>query len=159
MAEQDEQKLDETKADTVTDTTADVDVKEADDKTVDVADKDEAADKDKASDKDDDFGISMDKVEAVLNKSVDETAMTPQMRKMFARQQENTKRVEESIKGTKSNPAWFVPLFCALLVIGLVWVVVYYMTYDYPIPNIHAWNLAIGFGIMLIGFLMTMWWR
>ncbi|MBT1177108.1 cell division protein CrgA [Bifidobacterium callimiconis] len=146
MAEQDEQKLDETKADTVTDTTADTDVKDVDDA-------------DKGSDNDEDFGISMDKVEAVLNKSADEATMTPQMRKMFARQQENTKRVEESIKGTKSNPAWFVPLFCLLLVIGLVWVVVYYMTYDYPIPHIGAWNLAIGFGIMLVGFLMTMWWR
>ena len=58
------------------------------------------------------------------------------------RQAENTRRVEESIKGTKSNPRWFVPLFCALMIIGLVWAVVYYLTTDYPIPHIGAWNLG-----------------
>ncbi|MBW3088712.1 cell division protein CrgA [Bifidobacterium sp. 82T24] len=144
---------------------------DTDDK-ADAADEDGKADKngkddengkddsdDGNDDADDSYGISMDKVEAVLSKSADENAMTPQMRKMFARQQESTKRVEESIKGTKSNPSWFVPVFCALLIIGLVWVVVFYMTGKYPIPGINNWNLAIGFAIMLIGFLMTMWWH
>lgn len=177
MAEQDEQKLDETStteadntnAETTVDPDVDATAEAAQNKTQDDApaadddaDKPEAKDKDAEDvqdDEDDSYGISMDKVEAVLSKSADETTMTPQMRKMFARQQENTKRVEESIKGTKSNPGWFVPLFCALLIIGLVWVVVYYLTGNYPIPNIDFWNLVIGFGIMLVGFLMTMWWR
>ena len=101
----------------------------------------------------------MDKIEAVLNATADTTAMTPQMRRMMSRQEESTKRVEESIKGTKSNPRWFVPLFCILMVIGLIWVVTYYLTSTYPIPNIGAWNLLIGFVIIMIGFLMTMWWR
>lgn len=175
MAEQDEQKLDETStteadntnAETTVDPDVDATAEAAQNKTQDDApaadndaDKPEAKDaEDTQDDEDDSYGISMDKVEAVLSKSADETTMTPQMRKMFARQQENTKRVEESIKGTKSNPGWFVPLFCALLIIGLVWVVVYYLTGNYPIPNIDFWNLVIGFGIMLVGFLMTMWWR
>ena len=103
--------------------------------------------------------VDMDKVEAVLNATADTTAMTPQMRRMMSRQEESTKRVEESIKGTKSNPRWFVPLFCTLMVVGLIWVVAYYLTSTYPIPNIGAWNLLIGFVIIMIGFLMTMWWR
>ncbi|MBW3081480.1 cell division protein CrgA [Bifidobacterium saguinibicoloris] len=106
-----------------------------------------------------DYGVDMDQVEAVLNATADKKSMSPQMRRMMARQEENTKRVEETIKGTKSNPRWFVPLFCALMVIGLVWVVCYYLTGNYPIPGIDAWNLLIGFVIILIGFLMTMWWR
>ena len=200
MAEQDEQKLDETTTtdDAVTETTAetvadttDADVTDADAKATEAkgdgaeaneTDADTTDSEDGGSDKADDskvdgedtkgdddskddsdgadtYGISMDKVEAVLSKSADENAMTPQMRKMFARQQESTKRVEESIKGTKSNPSWFVPVFCALLIIGLVWVVVFYMTGKYPIPGIDNWNLAIGFAIMLVGFLMTMWWH
>ena len=81
------------------------------------------------------------------------------MQRMMNRQAENTKRVEETIKGTKSNPRWFVPLFCALMIIGLVWAVVYYLTTDYPIPHIGAWNLAIAFAIIMVGFIMTMWWR
>ncbi|NEG56094.1 cell division protein CrgA [Bifidobacterium platyrrhinorum] len=113
-----------------------------------------------SSDNDDNgFTVDMDQVQAVLNATADKSAMTPQMQRMMARQEENTKRVEETIKGTKSNPRWFVPLFCILMVIGLVWVVCYYLTSNYPIPNIGAWNLLIGFVIIMIGFLMTMWWR
>ena len=111
------------------------------------------------SDDDDDLDIPMDRVEAVLNATVDKDALTPQMQRMMNRQAENTRRVEETIKGTKSNPRWFVPLFCTLMVIGLIWAVVYYLTSDYPIPNIGAWNLAIAFAIIMVGFIMTMWWR
>ena len=112
-----------------------------------------------AAEEHDGFVVDMDKVQAVLDATADKSAMTPQMRRMMARQEENTKRVEETIKGTKSNPRWFVPLFCILMVIGLIWVVTYYLTADYPIPNIGAWNLLIGFVIIMAGFLMTMWWR
>ena len=111
------------------------------------------------SNDDDDLGIPMDRVEAVLNATVDKDSLSPQMQRMMNRQAENTRRVEETIKGTKSNPRWFVPLFCALMIIGLVWAVVYYLTSDYPIPNIGAWNLAIAFAIIMVGFIMTMWWR
>ena len=107
----------------------------------------------------DDLDIPMDRVEAVLNATVDKDSLSPQMQRMMNRQAENTRRVEETIKGTKSNPRWFVPLFCALMIIGLVWAVVYYLTSDYPIPNIGAWNLAIAFAIIMVGFIMTMWWR
>ena len=90
----------------------------------------------------------MDRVEAVLKATADKDSLSPQMQRMMNRQAENTRRVEETIKGTKSNPRWFVPLFCALMIIGLIWAVVYYLTSDYPIPNIGAWNLAIAFAIM-----------
>ena len=107
----------------------------------------------------DDLDIPMDRVEAVLTATADKDSLSPQMQRMMNRQAENTRRVEETIKGTKSNPRWFVPLFCALMIIGLVWAVVYYLTSDYPIPNIGAWNLAIAFAIIMVGFIMTMWWR
>lgn len=112
-----------------------------------------------SEDDDDDFGIPMDRVEAVLNATADKSSLTPQMQRMMNRQAENTRRVEETIKGTKSNPRWFVPLFCTLMIIGLIWAVVYYLSSDYPIPNIGAWNLAIAFAIIMVGFIMTMWWR
>ena len=111
------------------------------------------------SNDDDDLDIPMDRVEAVLNATVDKDSLSPQMQRMMNRQAENTRRVEETIKGTKSNPRWFVPLFCALMIIGLIWAVVYYLTSNYPIPNIGAWNLAIAFAIIMVGFIMTMWWR
>jgi cobalamin biosynthesis Mg chelatase CobN len=110
----------------------------------------------------DTYGVDMDQVEAVLNANVDKATMTPQMQRMLNRQAESTKRVEETIKGTKSNPRWFVPLFCTLMIVGLIWCVVYYLSPNgsvWPIPNIGAWNLAIGFALVMIGFLMTMGWR
>lgn len=60
----------------------------------------------------------------------------------------------------KPNARWFVPLMVGLLLLGLLWIVVYYLSQQlYPIPKINAWNLAIGFGIMLSGFAMTTRWR
>lgn len=122
---------------------------------------------DDADDPDDfdaeEYGISMDKVQAVLNQNIDKKHMTPQMRRLAQRQEENTKRVEDTIKSTKANPRWFVPLFVTLMLIGLIWIVVYYIASTrgnvYPIPNIGNWNLLIGFGILLVGFLMTMGWH
>ena len=112
---------------------------------------------------DEEYGLSMDKVEAVLNQSVDKKHMTPQMRRIVQRQEENTRRVEDTIKSTKANPRWFVPLFVTLMVVGLIWIVVYYIASTrgnvFPIPGIGNWNLAVGFGILLVGFLMTMWWH
>ena len=107
------------------------------------------------------YGVNMEQVQAVLNATADKATLTPQMQRMMNRQAENTKRVKETIKGTKSNPRWFVPLFCAFMIIGLIWCVVYYLSPSgsWPIPNIGAWNLGIGFALIMIGFLMTMGWR
>jgi hypothetical protein len=47
-----------------------------------------------------------------------------------------------------------------LMLVGLFWVVTFYVTgTDYPIPNIGYWNLGIGFGLMITGFMMTTRWR
>lgn len=63
-------------------------------------------------------------------------------------------------KGVKPNGRLFLPAMLGLLVIGLVWIVVFYVSQTlYPIPNIGYWNLAIGFGILLTGFAMTTRWR
>ena len=127
--------------------------------TDDAAKSENAADETAAEDEN--YGVDMEKVEAVLNATADKATLTPQMQRMMSRQAENTKRVEETIKGTKSNPRWFVPVFCALMIIGLICCVVYYLSPSgsWPIPNIGAWNLAIGFALIMIGFLMTMGWR
>jgi hypothetical protein len=60
----------------------------------------------------------------------------------------------------KPNGRMFVPIMVALLLIGLAWIVTYYITRgDYPVPDIGNWNLLIGFGILLFGFGMTTRWR
>jgi len=63
-------------------------------------------------------------------------------------------------KANLSNPPWFAPVMLGLMLVGLLWVVTFYVTStDYPIPNIGYYNLAIGFGLMISGFMMTMRWR
>jgi hypothetical protein len=58
------------------------------------------------------------------------------------------------------NPVWFKPIMIGLMIVGLVWVLVFYLSgSQFPIPGIGAWNLAIGFGIAFVGFLMTTRWR
>ena len=108
---------------------------------------------------DDIYGVPMDEVEAVLNATADKEALSPQIQQMMQRQAENRRRVEESIKGTKANAAWFVPLFCTLMIVGLIWAVVYYLNPALPIPGIGVWNLVIGLTVIIVGFIMTMWWR
>lgn len=64
------------------------------------------------------------------------------------------------VREETSNPPWFVPTFVGLLVLGLVWVVVTYISQGrFPIPPLGSWNLAVGFGFILVGFGMTMRWR
>ena len=65
-----------------------------------------------------------------------------------------------SKKKTMANPPWFVPVMLGLMVVGLLWVVTFYITTgSYPIPNIGPKNLIIGFGLMISGFMMTTRWR
>lgn len=60
----------------------------------------------------------------------------------------------------QTNPSWYVPLFVSLLVVGLLWVVItYILDSQYPIPGLGQWNLAIGFGFIFAGFIMTMRWK
>lgn len=58
------------------------------------------------------------------------------------------------------NPRWFVPVMVGLMILGLAWVVTFYVTQArYPVPSLGYWNLGIGFGLMIAGFLMTTRWR
>lgn len=58
------------------------------------------------------------------------------------------------------NPPWLVPTMITLMVVGLIWVVVTYLWQSGgPIPGIGSWNLAIGFVLIMSGFLLTMRWR
>jgi hypothetical protein len=58
------------------------------------------------------------------------------------------------------NPVWFKPVMFGFMLIGLVWIIVFYLSANqWPIHSLGSWNILIGFGIMFIGFLMTTRWR
>jgi hypothetical protein len=58
------------------------------------------------------------------------------------------------------NPVWFKPLMFGFMLLGLVWIIVFYVSgSNAPIPVLGSWNIVVGFGIMAVGFLMTTRWR
>jgi hypothetical protein len=59
-----------------------------------------------------------------------------------------------------TNPGWLVPVMVGLMVTGLVWIVVTYITQSrYPVPGIGQWNLAVGFVLIITGFGLTTRWH
>ncbi|MDR0482856.1 MAG: cell division protein CrgA [Cellulomonadaceae bacterium] len=66
----------------------------------------------------------------------------------------------KATQGEQTNPQWFLPVMLGLMILGLLWVVVYYLSSArFPIPDIHNWNLAIGFVFIIAGFGMTTQWK
>lgn len=63
------------------------------------------------------------------------------------------------------SPSWYPVVMGVVLLIGLAYLVVYYLTSSGTSPHIplmaglHAWNFAIGFGVMLLGLIMAVRWR
>lgn len=60
----------------------------------------------------------------------------------------------------RPNPAWYKPVMFGLMILGLLWIITYYITQgDFPVPSLGAGNILVGFGIAIVGFLMTTRWR
>ena len=67
-------------------------------------------------------------------------------------------------KEKAGNPAWLVPVMLGLMVLGLVWIVVFYITANqaagpFPVPPLEQWNLAVGFVLIIAGFALTTRWK
>ncbi len=63
-------------------------------------------------------------------------------------------------KESQANPRWLVPTMLTLMIVGLLWVVVTYVSRtEYPIPGLANWNLAIGFVLIIAGFTLTTRWK
>jgi hypothetical protein len=51
------------------------------------------------------------------------------------------------------------------MILGLVWIITYYVTSSqYPLGagtpiNLENWNILIGFGIAMVGFMMSTRWK
>lgn len=61
----------------------------------------------------------------------------------------------------RPSPAWFAPLMLTVFLIGIAWLVVFYLTQgDMPLTgNLGNGNLAIGFGFIIVGFALSTQWR
>ncbi len=55
---------------------------------------------------------------------------------------------------------WVAPTMVTLLVLGLAWVVTYYVTSSaWPIGAIGDWNLMVGLGLIALGCVAATKWR
>lgn len=58
------------------------------------------------------------------------------------------------------SPSWLAPTMIANFLIGLIWIVTFYISQtQYPIPNIGAWNMVVGFAFIGVGFSLATRWR
>jgi hypothetical protein len=66
----------------------------------------------------------------------------------------------ESTPLDKESPRWLAPTMIANFLIGLFWIVIFYVSQtQYPIPNIGAWNMVVGFAFIGVGFSLATRWR
>jgi Cell division protein CrgA len=60
----------------------------------------------------------------------------------------------------KVSPPWLVPAMLGSLIVGLVWIVIYYVSQqDLPIKVFGAGNLVIGFGFLVVGVVLSTKWH
>lgn len=60
----------------------------------------------------------------------------------------------------KPNPVWYKPVMFGLMLLGLIWIIVFYISQGvYPVPALGSANILVGFGLAIVGFLMTTRWR
>lgn len=59
------------------------------------------------------------------------------------------------------SPVWLAPLMLALFGIGVLWLVVFYITEgNMPlVADLENWNLLVGFGFIIAGFGLSTQWR
>jgi hypothetical protein len=68
-------------------------------------------------------------------------------------------------RGLAPSPSWYPIVMAVVLLLGLAYLVVYYLTgagKDPEIPvmgDLGAWNFAVGFGVMMLGLIMAVRWR
>jgi hypothetical protein len=63
------------------------------------------------------------------------------------------------------SPSWYPIVMAAIMLVGLAYLVVYYLTSSGTDPRVPvmadlgSWNFAVGFGVMLVGLVMAVKWR
>ncbi|MFD8207122.1 cell division protein CrgA [Streptomyces sp. NPDC059695] len=59
-----------------------------------------------------------------------------------------------------TNRSWVAPVMLALFAIGLVWIVVFYVTDgSMPVKSIGNLNIVVGFGFIAAGFGVSTQWK
>jgi len=58
------------------------------------------------------------------------------------------------------SPAWWAPLMVACMLLGLVWIAIFYISgQSLPVSALHQWNLVAGFVLIVAGVMLATRWR
>lgn len=58
------------------------------------------------------------------------------------------------------SPAWYGALVLGTMLIGVVWLVTYYVSGGtLPVDDLRAWNVVVGFAWIALGFALSTQWR
>ena len=59
------------------------------------------------------------------------------------------------------SPVWLAPLMLVLFGIGVLWLVVFYLSQGQMplVSGLKNWNLVVGFGFIIAGFGLSTQWR
>ncbi|GAA0808477.1 cell division protein CrgA [Spirilliplanes yamanashiensis] len=69
-------------------------------------------------------------------------------------------RPSSTAAAKKPSPLWLPVTAVALIVVGILWLVVYYLSdQQYPVESWRYWNLAVGFGSMVASLILLARWR
>ncbi|MGP9538415.1 cell division protein CrgA [Brachybacterium sp. AOP43-C2-M15] len=92
----------------------------------------------------------------VTEKAKDSTRSTSVKRAAAA---ESSRTTGRRVAASTQNPSWLAPTAVVFLVLGLAYLVTYYISAgQLPLP-IGDWNLAAGFGVLMVGGGMLMFWK
>ncbi|MGI9144194.1 MAG: cell division protein CrgA [Candidatus Planktophila sp.] len=82
------------------------------------------------------------------------------LRKKVQKAHAHEQDVVDHAPALTESPKWLAPVMVAAFLIGLFWIVVFYVTQTrFPIPGISSWNMVIGFSFIGFGFTLATKWR
>ena len=70
-------------------------------------------------------------------------------------------KTASAVKKKGPSPVWLAPMMLALFGIGVLWLVVFYISQNNMplVSGLGNWNLAVGFGFIIAGFGLSTQWR
>lgn len=100
----------------------------------------------------------------MLGMSADDNKLSKRQKAVAERRAARIERAEHARATGEPAPnqVWFKPVMFGFMLLGLVWIVLYYITSQnlaLPIPQLGNGNIFVGFGLIMVGFLMTTRWR
>jgi hypothetical protein len=76
---------------------------------------------------------------------------------------ESLAATSRSNRALAPSPSWYPIAMVVIMLLGLAYLVVYYLTNSgqgVPVmEDLGAWNFAVGFGVMMLGLIMAVRWR